>query len=104
MPPICSGGAGDVAQPALAAAATGSDPETATRAKVLLEKIRLGISPATPPETAAQIEAFHKGEIEVQLSVLHRLHEQKQHAAAIGLLRLLQPIRSAGGFWSANTW
>jgi tetratricopeptide (TPR) repeat protein len=81
--------AGNAAQSALTAVAKGRDAEAASRAKVLLEKIRLGILPDTPPETAALIQSFHKGELEAQLGVLYQLHEKKQHAAAISLLQSL---------------
>src|SRR4051794_37466345 len=50
--------AGTAAHSALQQAAKSSDPEVRTRATDLLNKLRLGIRPDTPPELLALIDQF----------------------------------------------
>ncbi len=50
--------AGQAAEPALAQAAKSTDPEVRTRAMALLNKLRLGIRPDTPPELLALVDQF----------------------------------------------
>src|SRR5689334_520514 len=50
--------AGQAAESALAQAAKSTDPEVRTRATALLNKLRLGIRPDTPPEVLALVDQF----------------------------------------------
>lgn len=50
--------AGEAASPALERAVAGKDPEASRRAREILERMRIGLSPDTPPAAAALIQKF----------------------------------------------
>ncbi|MDX1944488.1 MAG: hypothetical protein SFU86_03705, partial [Pirellulaceae bacterium] len=79
--------AGAAAIPALAEAVRSPDAETAYRAKALLDKVRVGIRPNTPPELAALIDQFRFGSDSAQRTALAELRTKGQWPIVLALLR-----------------
>ncbi len=64
---------GDQAGAALEQAAKSDDPEVKLRANRILEKVRLGIFPNTPPTVAALIRRYREGDATVRVQVAGEL-------------------------------
>jgi hypothetical protein len=79
--------AGRVAEKSLVEAAASSDGEIAFRAQAILEKIRYGIFPDTPPDVIALIEMYRQGNISQKHQVLAKLNQNKQFHTILTLLR-----------------
>jgi tetratricopeptide (TPR) repeat protein len=80
-------GAGPAAEPFLEAAARSDDPEVATRAKDILEKVRVGILPDTPPDLIPILQRYRDGDDEARSQALHAL-VSRGHPALPSLLAL----------------
>lgn len=65
--------AGRAAEAALKKAANSKDPELQFQAQQILDKMKYGIFPDTPPEVVALIERYRKGDRNVRLVVVREL-------------------------------
>ena len=80
--------AGPAAEPHLRAALKSTDPEVRTRAASVLDKLRFGLRPDTPPEIAVLIDQFrHGGNITVRQQALAALQTKGQWSVVLALLR-----------------
>jgi len=77
---------GMAARPALVDAAAAGDPEIAVRARSILERLRWGLTPETPPETRRLIDQFRHGQVAVRQVLVSRLHDAGQDELAIRLI------------------
>src|SRR6476620_3385888 len=64
------------AESALAAAVNSDDPEVRYRAAQILEKLRLGITPDTPPEVALLVAAYKSGNAQVRLQAIGEMRQK----------------------------
>jgi tetratricopeptide (TPR) repeat protein len=78
---------GRQAEKALEAAAQSDDRETAIRAAEVLEKVRLGVFPDTPPELLQLIRTYQRGGLDQKRVVLSQLRQKKQHNTMFSLIR-----------------
>ncbi len=69
-------GIGEKALPYLAEAARGGDPERAKRARLLLRKIDLGISPDTSPEILALVSRYENSKGQDKVRALYKLRDK----------------------------
>ncbi len=67
--------AGEVALPAVQAAAKSTDPEVTLRAKIILKLAASGVPPGTSPELASLIEEFTAGDRDKKLKLLYNLQQ-----------------------------
>ncbi len=80
--------AGPAAEPHLRAALKSTDPEVRTRAASVLDKLRFGLRPDTPPEIAVLIDQFrHGSNITVRQQALAALQTKGQWSVVLALLR-----------------
>ncbi len=79
--------AGDAAEPALRDALESSDPEVASRARWVLERLRFGLHPDTPPQLVQLIDQFRYGNEAARRAVLKRLTETGRIELAVRLIR-----------------
>lgn len=80
--------AGEVVEPQLRAALKSTDPEIRTRAASVLDKVRYGLRPDTPPEIAALIDQFrHGGSLPARRQALAGLQAKGQWSIVLTLLR-----------------
>ncbi len=79
--------AGEAAEPALRAALESPDPEVASRARWILERVRFGLLPDTPPQLVQLIEQFRYGNDAARREVLRRLTESGRIELAVQLIR-----------------
>src|SRR5437016_3524618 len=80
--------AGQAAEAALGQAAKSTDPEVRTRATALLNKLRLGIRPDTPPEVLALIDQFRYAQAADQRrQALKELQAKGHWQAVLTLIR-----------------
>ena len=79
--------AGPAALVALTEAARSDDPEVRFRAKAVLDKVRSGVRPDTPPELAALIDQFRFGAEPAQRQALAELRTKGQWSIVLALLR-----------------
>ncbi len=68
---------GESALPALQAAANGSDPEQAFRARELIRKIQLSITPETDPEVIGLIERYAKAAPNEKVNLLNLMAKKR---------------------------
>ncbi len=112
--------AGNNALPALEQAAKTTDPEVRLRATLVLRKVRLGITPDTPPALQALISQFYDGDRNTRQRVINELRQQAAFKTLFALLQTetdktsrqlffstlqadvqrLAPQMVAGGDWS----
>lgn len=76
---------GAAAIPTLKAAVTHPDAEVRLRARVILDKLELGITPDSPPDIYPKIDRFRRGDVSAKLRSLQELIAQKQIDLAIRL-------------------
>lgn len=74
------------AVPYLEKAAASKDPETASRASVLIRNIAAGILPSTPPEIADLIEKYSKNNINGKQAILRELTEKTAYKQVLHML------------------
>jgi len=80
--------AGAAAEQQLRAALKSTDPEIRTRAASVLDKIRFGLRPDTPPDVAVLIDQFrHGGNSSVRQQALAGLQAKGQWSVVLALLR-----------------
>lgn len=79
--------AGEAADPALREALQSPDPEVVSRARWVLERLRFGLSPDTPPQLAQLIDQFRYGNEAAQREVLKRLTDSGRVELAVRLIR-----------------
>ncbi|MDZ7615782.1 MAG: hypothetical protein U1E05_02185, partial [Patescibacteria group bacterium] len=84
--------AGDAAEPALREAVQSTDPEVAARARWILDRLRFGLLPDTPPQLAGLIEQFRSGDARVQRVVLKRLIDLGRVEVATRLLQSVPEV------------
>jgi tetratricopeptide (TPR) repeat protein len=68
---------GEAALPALREAAASADPEKAVRARDLLRKIQLHITPDTDPSVTALVEAYHKATPAQKTSLMGKMRGKR---------------------------
>lgn len=68
---------GDQALPALQEAADGEDPETAYRARELVRKIELHLTPDTDPEVMSLVERYAKATTDEKQDLLNQMHRKR---------------------------
>ncbi len=68
---------GDAALPDLEAAASTGDPETAYRARELIRKIELHLTPDTDPEVMRLVERYAKASTDEKQSLLEQMHRKR---------------------------
>lgn len=73
------------AEGALAKAVESDDPEVRYRAAQILDKLRLGITPDTPPEVAALVEAYQKGNPQTKQQMLQQMRQKGLYGTLIVL-------------------
>jgi tetratricopeptide (TPR) repeat protein len=78
---------GKAAQPALELAITSSDAEVRLRSMMVLRKVRLGITPDTPPELHALITQFYDGDRNVRQRVISELRQKQAFNTLFALLQ-----------------
>ena len=76
---------GDAAVAELKKAATGSDPEAAHRAKELLHKIDLRITPDTDPSVIALIERYKKAALGDKIALLKEMRQKRAYRQILTL-------------------
>jgi tetratricopeptide (TPR) repeat protein len=79
--------AGDAAIPALREAVQNGEPEVRLRAAAILENLKYGLRPDTPPEVAALVRRFRLGDREAQREALHALLRQERLEHVLLLLQ-----------------
>ena len=79
---------GEKAMPYLEAAATDADPERARRARILIHKINLGITPDTSPEIVAQVSAYEQAKGQEKIGFLYKLREMNAWKQVLKLYSL----------------
>ena len=79
--------AGVNADAALRQAAASNDPEVKMRARLILEKFELGLTPDMPPEFEALLIRFRTSELDGKQETLRTLVDQKQIKLALQLAR-----------------
>ncbi|HZN34179.1 MAG TPA: HEAT repeat domain-containing protein [Pirellulaceae bacterium] len=80
--------AGPAAETQLRAALKSTDPEVRTRAASVLDKIRFGLRPDTPPDVAILIDQFrHAGSAALRRQALTALQDKGQWAVILSLVR-----------------
>jgi tetratricopeptide (TPR) repeat protein len=79
--------AGRAALSVLEAAAESEDREVATRAREVLEKVRLGVTPETPPELIGLLSSFQRGGLDQKRAVLNQLRQKQQQNMMFMLIR-----------------
>ncbi len=79
--------AGEAAEPALRAALESPDPEVVSRARWILERLRFGLQPDTPPHLVRLIEQFRYGNDSARRTVLQHLTESGRVELAVRLIR-----------------
>jgi hypothetical protein len=79
--------AGKSAQAALEAAADSDDREVAIRAKEVLDRVKLGITPDSPPELIHLVFSFQRGAIDHKRTVLAQLRQKQQQTTMFTLIR-----------------
>lgn len=70
-------GMGEVALPALQDAATGKDPEQAYRARDLIRKIHLHITPDTDPAVMELVERYEKATPNDKIALFDQMHKRR---------------------------
>lgn len=80
-------GAGELGHAALVKATQSTDREVVRRAKVLLEKLELGIRPDTSLEVAAMLRSYRAGDETVRQGILDSLNSSKSFEMIVRLLR-----------------
>ncbi|QDU25699.1 Tetratricopeptide repeat protein [Anatilimnocola aggregata] len=78
---------GTTVEAALQQAALSTDAEIRLRAKTILEKFELGITPDSPPEYEMLITAFRQNTIDEKQTTLHQLINEKKIKLAFKLAR-----------------
>lgn len=68
---------GDPALPELQEAASGPDPEQAYRARELIRKIQMHITPETDPEVVQLVERFDKALIDEKVNLFDKLYRKR---------------------------
>ncbi len=68
---------GDQALPALQAAVAGDDPEAAYRARELVRKIELFLTPETDPEVMKLVERYAKASTDEKQDLLNQMHRKR---------------------------
>ena len=79
--------AGAASEAALREAVRSDDPEVRFRAAAVLDKVRAGLRPDTPPDVAALIEQFRFGNDTTQRQALAELRTKGQWPVVLALLR-----------------
>ncbi|MCA9175317.1 MAG: hypothetical protein KDB14_12610 [Planctomycetales bacterium] len=69
----------------------GGDREAVARAEELLELLRYGVTPDTPPELRQQVEQFRKGNRAVRQQVLQEVHDRGDLELMVRLIGSVQP-------------
>ncbi|MES2437650.1 MAG: hypothetical protein V4584_01200 [Verrucomicrobiota bacterium] len=97
---------GDRALPALQAIAVGKDPEQAYRARELIRKIQLFITPDTDPGIIALVEKYEKSSLDEKVNIFDKLNQRRAWRQILKLYageapqlqeRLEQPLRNGMG-------
>ena len=86
--------AGESAEPALREALQSTDPEVAALARWILDRLRFGLLPDTPPQLVGLIEQFRNGNEQVRHKVIKRLTESGRIDLATRLIRSEPDIES----------
>ncbi len=86
--------AGESAEPALREAMQSTDPEVASRARWILDRLRFGLLPDTPHQLVGLIEQFRLGNEGVRRTVIKRLTESGHVELATRLIRTDPDIES----------
>ena len=79
--------AGKAAQPALEKAVNSPDAEVRLRSTMVLRKVRLGITPDTPPELHALITQFYDGDRNTRQRVINELRQKQAFGTLFGLIQ-----------------
>lgn len=79
--------AGRLAQAALEAASQSDDREVAIRAKEVLDRVKLNISPDSPPELIQLVFSYQRGAIDHKRTVLAQLRQNQQQSTIFLLIR-----------------
>jgi hypothetical protein len=78
---------GKAAEAALTTAAESDDREVAIRAKDVLDRVRLGITPNSPSDLLQLVLGFQRGNIDHKRTVLAQLRQRQQQSAIFLLIR-----------------
>lgn len=79
--------AGKLAQAALEVASESDDREVAIRAKEVLDRVKLNISPDSPPELIQLVFSYQHGAIDHKRTVLAQLRQNQQQSTIYLLIR-----------------
>lgn len=79
--------AGKAAQPALEQAINSTDAEVRLRSLMVLRKVRLGITPNTPPELHALISQFYDGDPAARQRVISELRQKQEFGTLFALIQ-----------------
>lgn len=98
---------GDAALPALEGISNGQDPEQAYRARELIRKIQLNLTPETDPAILHLVEQYAKASPEAKVNLFTELREKRAWWQLLKLYanetdaglqeRLQMPLRASGG-------
>ena len=83
-------GKGDAVLDVLRAASVSDDPERAKRARVVLEKVELRITPETQPEVIEQIQRFRTAPQNLKANHIHELRRMKAYFQILKLYSMEQ--------------